>query len=79
MYKLIRENVVKLTSDPDKCDRLIADGFTLVPGAPAAPEVSAATVVPAVPAEPEAPAESTADEKPAKGKAAADGKRTDKA
>lgn len=73
MYKLIRENVVKLTSDPDKRDRLIADGFTLVPEAPAAP------VVPEVPAEPEAPAENTADEKPAKGKAAADGKRTDKA
>ena len=73
MYKLIRENVVKLTSDPDKRDRLIADGFELAPEAPAAP------VVPEVPAEPEAPAENTADEKPAKGKAAADGKRTDKA
>lgn len=79
MYKLIRENVVKLTSDPDKRDRLIADGFTLVPEAPAAPEVPAAPVVPEAPEEPEAPAENTADEKPAKGKAAADGKRTDKA
>lgn len=79
MYKLIRENVVKLTSDPDKRDRLLADGFELAPEAPGAPEAPAAPVVPEVPEEPEAPAENTADEKPAKGKAAADGKRTDKA
>lgn len=64
MYKLIRENVVKLTSDPDKRDRLIADGFELAPEAPGATEV---------------PAENTADEKPAKGKAGADGKSTGKA
>ena len=35
MYKLIRENVVKLTSDPDKRDRLITDGFELAPEVPA--------------------------------------------
>lgn len=70
MYKLIRENVVKLTSDPDKRDRLIADGFELAPEAPVAPEA---------PGAPEVPAEDTADEKPAKGKAGADGKSTGKA
>ena len=64
MYNLIRDNVVKPTSDPDKRDRLIADGFELAPAAPEVPEV---------------PAENTADEKPAKGKAGADGKSTGKA
>lgn len=76
MYKLIRMNVVKLTSDPDKRDRLLADGFELVPEAP---EVPAAPKVPEAPAEPEALAENSADEKPAKGKAASDEKRTGKA
>lgn len=73
MYKLMRMNVVKLTNDPDKRDRLIADGFELVSEAPA------------VSAEPEAPAaissepEAADNDKPAKGKAAADGKSTGKA
>jgi hypothetical protein len=29
MFRLIRDNVVKLTADPDKRDRLIADGYRL--------------------------------------------------
>ena len=67
MFRLVRENVVKLTDDPSKRDRLVADGFTW--------EQEKPENVPAEKTEPEAvPAE-----KPAKGKAADDGKSAGKA
>lgn len=67
MFRLVRENVVKLTDDPSKRDRLVADGFTW--------EQEKPDTVPAEKAEQEAaPAE-----KPAKGKAADDGKSAGKA
>ena len=77
MFRLVRENVVKLTDDPSKRDRLVADGFTW--------EQEKPENVPAEKTEPEAvPAEKTEPEavpaeKPAKGKAADDGKSAGKA
>lgn len=67
MFRLVRDNVVKLTEDPSRRDRLVADGFTW--------EQEKPENVPAEKTEPEAvPAE-----KPAKGKAADDGKSAGKA
>lgn len=67
MFRLVRDNVVKLTDDPSRRDRLVADGFTW--------EQEKPENVPAEKTEPEAvPAE-----KPAKGKAADDGKSAGKA
>lgn len=67
MFRLVRDNVVKLTDDPSRRDRLVADGFTW--------EQEKPENVPAEKTEPEAvPAE-----KPAKGKAADDEKSAGKA
>ncbi len=66
MFRLIRDNVVKLTADPDKRDRLIADGYSLEQ--PSAEKTS------------DKPAAEKSSDKPASGRSAdGNGKRTDKA
>jgi len=67
MFRLVRDNVVKLTDDPSRRDRLVADGFTW--------EQEKLETVPAEKAE----AEAVSAEKPANGKAADDGKSAGKA